>query len=221
MSCYFTLYSLFSGTFTITSPPASAVWNADSTYPVQWTTTGTPGYYATISLFKDAEPVHVFSNVAEIVTGSLPAFFPANLVSGSTYRVMISSNQDNGIFAYSGYFTVVGVNPDAYEPDNSFFSAKSITTDSVEQSRNLTINDTDWVSFSADSGATYTIETFGTTNTVLSLYGPDGVTLITSDNNSGSGSNAMISWACPASGTCYFTVTGYAGATGEYTLYVQ
>ncbi|MBN1129245.1 MAG: pre-peptidase C-terminal domain-containing protein [Chitinispirillaceae bacterium] len=221
MSHYFSLYSLFSGTITITNPSAYAIWNADSSYTIQWTYTGTPGYYATISLYNNADLVHTFTITAEIITGSHVAFFPANLVSGSTYRVMISSNDDNGICAYSGYFTINGVTPDAYESDNSAASAKAITTDSVEQSRNLTVNDTDWVSFSADSGTTYTIETFGATNTVLSLYGPDGVTLIAADNNSGTGSNAMISWACPVSGTYYFTVTGFNGATGAYTVSVR
>jgi hypothetical protein len=221
MSHYFTLYSLFSGTFTMTNPSAYAVWDADSSYTIQWISTGTPGYYATISLYNNTDLVHTFTTTAEIVTGSHVAFFPANLVSGSTYRVMITSNQDNGIYAYSGYFIINGVTPDAYESDNSVATAKAITTDSVEQSRNLTVNDTDWVSFSADSGTTYTIETFGATNTVLSLYGSDGVTLITSDNNSGIGSNAMISWACLASGTYYFMATGFNGVTGSYTVYVQ
>jgi hypothetical protein len=221
MSQYFSLYSLFSGTFTITSPSAYAVWDVDSSYTIQWTSTGTPGYYATISLYNNTDLVHTFTTTAEIVTGSHVAFFPANLVSGSTYRVMITSNQDNGIYAYSGYFTINGITPDAYENDNSAASAKAITTDSVKQSRNLTVNDTDWVSFSADSGTTYVIETFGTTNTVLSLYGSDGVTLLATDNNSGDGSNAMISWACLASGTYYFTVTGFAGATGDYTVSVR
>jgi len=221
MSQYFSLYSLFSGTFSITNPSAYAVWNADSSYTIQWTYTGTPGYYATISLYNNTDLVHTFTTIAEIVNGSIDAFFPANLVSGSAYRVMILSNQDNGIYSYSSYFTINGVTPDAYENDNSAASAKAITTDSVEQSRNLTVNDTDWVSFSADSATTYTIETFGATNTVLSLYGPDGVTLVTSDNNSGTGSNAMISWACPASGTYYFLVTGFNGVTGAYTVSVR
>jgi hypothetical protein len=221
MSCYFTLYSLFSGTFTITNPPAYAVWDADTSYTIQWTYTGTPGTLATISLYNNTDIVHTFTGMATIASMSFDAFFPANLVSGSTYRIMITSNDDNGIYAYSGYFTINGVTPDAYESDNSAASAKAITTDSVEQSRNLTVNDTDWVSFSADSGTTYVIETFGTSNTVLALYGSDGTTVIATDNNSGDGSNAMVSWACLASGTYYFTVTGFNGATGEYTVSVR
>lgn len=220
MSCYFRIYSPFSGTFTVTSPSAGTIWEADTSYFLQWTFTGTPGYLATISLYNNTDLVHTFTNIATIINGSFDAFFPANLVSGSSYRVMISSNQDNGIYAYSDYFTINGVTPDVFEYDGSPSFAKSITTDSVEQNRNLTINDTDWVSFSADTGGTYTIETFGATNTVLSLYGPDGVTLIATDNNSGTGANAMISWACPASGTYYFTATGFNGATGEYTVSV-
>jgi hypothetical protein len=221
MSCYFRIYSPFSGTFTITSPSAGTIWEADTSYFIQWTFTGTPGYLATISLYNNTELVHTFTNIAAINSGSCYAFFPNNLVSETVYRVMISSNQDNGIYAYSDYFTINGVTPDVFEYDGSPSFAKAITTDGVEQSRNLTINDTDWVSFSADSGTAYTIETSGATNTVLSLYGTDGVTFIASDNNSGTGSNAMLTWACLTSGTYYFTVTGFNGATGEYSVSVQ
>jgi hypothetical protein len=114
-----------------------------------------------------------------------------------------------------------GLDPDSYEPDGSPATAKSITTDGTAQSRSLTYADTDWVKFDAVNGMTYTIQTFSNLDTYMYLYQPDGTTLIAQDDDSGTGFNAMIVWACTQGGTYYFAVRGFTVTmTGNYTVSV-
>jgi hypothetical protein len=222
MSYYFRVYSAYSGTFTVTNPPADTAWTVSTASYVRWTYTGTPGTNATISLYDESSLVYTFTATATIATDSFSVTLPAGLANGNRYRIMVSSSSDRGLYAYGGYFTVVGgTAPDSLEFDGVPDSAKSITTDGVAQSHNLTYGDYDYVKFIADSGTTYTIQTFGTTNTFMYLYERDGVTLIDWDNDSGTGTNALIGWTCTASGVYYFAVRGSGGAMGAYTVSVQ
>ena len=76
---------------------------------------------------------------------------------------------------------------DAYEPDNSYTVAETVTTDGTWQSHNFHIDgDQDWVKFAATAGITYTLittNTGGHADTVLYLYESDGNTLIDSNDD--------------------------------------
>lgn len=76
-------------------------------------------------------------------------------------------------------------------------------------------------SFKADKSGTYTIETEGTTDVVMKLFGPNSTTqLILEDDDSGEGSNARISTNL-VPGSYYLQVRHYdQSATGSYGIKV-
>jgi hypothetical protein len=224
MSCYFRVYSGYSGTFTVTNPPADTSWTVSTSSYVRWTSTGTPGTYVTISLYYESSFVYSFTALATTANGNYYATLPANLANGTRYRIMVSSSSDRALYAYSGYFIIQGGRvPDNFEYDGVPDSAKSITTDGVAQNHNLTYRDTDCVKFIADSGTTYTMQTTGTLDTYMYLYDRDGLTLITFNDDIGGGNlNSRIIWTCTASGTYYVKVRGFSLAQlGNYSVSVQ
>lgn len=108
---------------------------------------------------------------------------------------------------------------DTYEPDNTYGDATYITINGTAQSHNLTADDADWYSFSAQGGSTYSIETFGSADTYLELYSTDGSTILTVNDDGSTDSNALIEWTCPSGGTYYFKVRGFSGDdTGNYSV---
>jgi Astacin (Peptidase family M12A)/Bacterial pre-peptidase C-terminal domain len=76
-------------------------------------------------------------------------------------------------------------------------------------------------SFQADKSGTYTIETEGTTDVVMKLFGPNSTTqLILEDDDGGEGSNARISTNL-VPGSYYLQVRHYdQSATGSYGIKV-
>jgi hypothetical protein len=222
VSYYFRVYSPYTGSYTVTSPTADSSLSMSATHIIQWTTAGTLGAATTVSLYYDTSLVQTLTTAAVTANGNYSWIMAANFENSNRYRIRVSNTADMGLYAYSPFFTIQGVDPDSYESDGAPASAKSITTDGVAQSRTLTFHDTDWVSFTAVSGTTYTIQTFGNLDTYLYLYQSDGVTLIASDDDSGAGTNAMIIWACTTSGTYYFKVRGFSARwMGAYTVSVQ
>ena len=80
----------------------------------------------------------------------------------------------------------------------------------------------DLYSFLVPTAGSYTIETQGPTDVVMSLYGPNNLTaFVTEDDDSGAGSNARIVSTLTA-GTYFVQVRHYnLGATGNYSISVQ
>ncbi len=76
--------------------------------------------------------------------------------------------------------------------------------------------DRDWFAFSAVTGATYRLytELVGLPNSVLSLYGRDGTTLLERDHDGGTGLASSITWTPDADGTYYLAVEAAIGAAG-------
>jgi hypothetical protein len=76
-------------------------------------------------------------------------------------------------------------------------------------------------SFQADKSGTYTVETEGTTDVVMKLFGPNSPTqLVLADDDSGEGSNARISTNL-VPGTYFLQVSHYsATSTGSYGIKV-
>lgn len=108
---------------------------------------------------------------------------------------------------------------DSYEPDNSTAEAKqiSLTESETTQKRNiLPAADQDWVWFDALASTTYNFYTSGTLDTIGELY-DSSETLVTSDDQSGIGSNFYISWTCPSSGKYYVKIKLFSTtSTGDY-----
>jgi hypothetical protein len=223
MSCYFRVYSAFSGTFTVTNPPSDTAWTDNSSSYVRWTSTGTPGTFATISLYNESSFIYSFTTTATVASGNYLATLPAGIANGNRYRIMVSSSSDRGIYAFSGYFTIQGgMVPDSLEFDGMPEFAKPITADGAAQSHNLTYSDTDCVKFIADSGTTYTMQTSSSLDTYMYLYDRDGATIIAQNDDAGVGFNALIMWTCTVSGTYYIKVRGFsADETGNYSISIQ
>lgn len=80
----------------------------------------------------------------------------------------------------------------------------------------------DRYSFVVPAAGSYTIETQGPTDVVMSLYGPNNLAaLVTEDDDSGAGSNARIVSNLTA-GTYFVQVRHFnAGATGNYSISVR
>lgn len=79
-----------------------------------------------------------------------------------------------------------------------------------------TASDEDWFRFSAESGVQYVLETHGSLDTIMYLRNTDGITAISSDDDSGDGTCSKITWTCSVSGTYYVDIKSYGAATGSY-----
>jgi hypothetical protein len=103
---------------------------------------------------------------------------------------------------------------DIYEPDNTYSSAKLITTDGHVQSRTFDVpGDVDYVKFVAQAGYRYRLwtENLGggmLNDTVLTLYGTDGITqLAMNDDDPQNAPASLLEWLCPATGTYFFKIS--------------
>jgi len=207
---------------TVSTPDTTTSWMTGYSYTIYWSSTGSPGANVKLELYDTAGVVQTISSSTATTNGSQLWFVPTSLRS-DMYRIKITSTATDSVYGFSKYFLIV--NPtvtDSYEPDSTALLAKSITPGSTAQSHTLSSGDKDWMSFAATDGTTYTIETFGSTDTYMNLFSTDGVTLVSSnDDQTGSNTNARITWTCPATGTYYFEVTGSYGAVGNYTVSVH
>ena len=80
---------------------------------------------------------------------------------------------------------------DAFEPDNDFASARRLELNVPQRRTFCGLNDEDWVTFWAERGKRYVLRTYDlaraddnsfATDTVLSLYSPDGVLIAENDD---------------------------------------
>ncbi|MBF0565020.1 MAG: carboxypeptidase regulatory-like domain-containing protein [Nitrospirae bacterium] len=118
--------------------------------------------------------------------------------------------------------------PDAYEPDDSYGKASSITlNDSMPQKHNFhRQGDEDWIKFYGLQGEIYT---FKVTNAgqkcdaVIELYDRDGVTLIKRIDDYKYGHDEMLEKLILNDGVYYVRITNYSsndyGSGTEYDLY--
>jgi subtilisin family serine protease len=82
-------------------------------------------------------------------------------------------------------------------------------------------SDVDYFALDAVAGRTYTFQTRLQTlpDSVLALYGRDGTTLLSWNDDWGSGLASRIAWTAPTSGTYYLEVSAYSATqTGSYQL---
>lgn len=107
--------------------------------------------------------------------------------------------------------------PDAYEDDDTSGQAQTITVGVPQPNHNFEDkDDVDWVKFTATVGVSYTLMTANLsvgTDTVLTLYGTDGTTLIAeNDDHEPADLNKLysrIDWIAQASGIYYVKISRY------------
>lgn len=115
------------------------------------------------------------------------------------------------------------VSPDAFEGDETYTTAHQI--DASHQHNFDRPNDEDWVKLIAMQGQTYKIQTSNlgpNSDTYMYLYGPDGVTLLASNDDFNGTLASHIKWTAPADGTYYIQVKQWNPSLGgcgtSYTL---
>jgi uncharacterized repeat protein (TIGR01451 family) len=96
--------------------------------------------------------------------------------------------------------------------DDSFATASTLTTDGQPGHTFDRDKDKDWAKFEAQAGYLYTIATENLTplaDTVLELYGPDGVTLIEGNDDGATTVASQIEWYARQSGTYFVKIYNY------------
>ena len=208
-------------TVTFVNPSAQSTWSAGSVYSIQWLPdTSIFGTYVRLQLTLDTALVQtITTSTANSGTYSFTPLF--GLASGSKYRIKMTNYSAPSIVGYSPAFTVSGLDPDAYEPDDSSAIAHVIATTGKPEIHTLPLGDNDWFGFSASAGLLYLITTTGSTrstSTALALYQPDAKTLLSSSVSTTADSTATLAWYCPTAGNYFFKVN--SSVAGSYTAAV-
>jgi hypothetical protein len=214
--------------------PTSAAWYsfpaiADTTYVIALY----PQFGKTVlDVFDTATQSAIVSvNADTSITPKATAFWICKR-SGTYYvRIRCDSMSYDGSVPQPGPFRLslksfdaaYGQVVDAYEPDGTSNSATRISFTTGNAAEVLQIHrtapgDTDWYVFSPDYAHSYAIRTVGNVDTRIYLMSANRDSVEVSDDNSGGGKNAELTWTCPYSSgsySRYFYVTGQtAGAYG-------
>ncbi|MBI4318450.1 MAG: pre-peptidase C-terminal domain-containing protein [Chloroflexi bacterium] len=190
--------------------------SASDTYMYLYGTVGT-----TVITYDDDSGPGLGSRIAWTATS--PGTYYVRIRHYSSSRYGNDTNYDLAITGTGG--TTGG---DTYEPDDSPAQASTVTVNGAAQTHNFHVaGDVDWVKFAATAGISYVVETsnLGTaSDTIIYLYGTDGTTVITSDDDSGPGSGSRIEWTASSNGTYYILVRHYSnsryGSNTNYDLRV-
>ncbi|NOK58821.1 MAG: hypothetical protein GFH27_549301n151 [Chloroflexi bacterium AL-W] len=113
--------------------------------------------------------------------------------------------------------------PDIYEPNDTPAQSNPFTVGLEQEHRLCTYGDRDWISFEAEEGKPYRIETYNLlyTDTVIEFYDTDGTTLIAADRNSGDYNNSLLTTDPLDAGIYYVKIRDnyWVGTNGSgYTL---
>ncbi len=151
--------------------------------------------------------------------------FAINFIPACTavYKLKVAGFS-SGVMGYYDIHYWMELGPDSYEPDNSNIQYTAITpsTDMQNQTHNLHASqDEDWFRFYARADMIYTFSSYGSTDTRILMYQDNGTTLITGDDDGGSGYNFNLEFVPDTSANFKFMVDGYSGATGVYQLNYQ
>ncbi|MBN2036901.1 MAG: hypothetical protein JW768_09195 [Chitinispirillaceae bacterium] len=201
------------------TPDSSTTWASGSSYSVTWTPDtllfGTRVY---LYLWDEASRT-LLTSTTNNNTGTQQLTIPAGLPSGKRYRIKMVNYSSSTIYGYSRLFTISGIAPDAFEPDNNRASASAVVL-GTPQNHTLSLQDTDFVSMNLDSGKTYILTTTSaTTYTYTYLFSSsDSVSAITTYSSRGSGSTR---WTCTGTGTYYALIRQYSASyLGAYVFSV-
>lgn len=105
---------------------------------------------------------------------------------------------------------------DAAEPDDNYYVAHPLMSDGIPLESLFDVEqDEDWYALHTEVDSTYEIQTLTLAtdvDTIIRIYDADGVTLLASDDNSGSGLSSHLRWSAPASDRFYLRVTQAPGS---------
>ncbi len=150
-----------------------------------------------------------------------------SVLSGAEMRFAVSA-ADRALFGVGGSGGVGQASSgQSGEPDNSPDQATRISAPGTVSNRQIeTPGDRDWYILTidsvpaADDGVTVLrVETTGSTDTYLELYGPNDPTLLLAENDDFDSSNARVSVPVSTGATYYVMVRGFGdSSTGSYSL---
>ena len=112
---------------------------------------------------------------------------------------------------------------DPFEPNDGPSEAKNLIVGERSQLSYIygQPRDFDWFKFEAKAGTDYQAHVYamaalaGSLDSYLTVYGPDGQTVIGQNDDSGLGTDSTVRFSVPADGTYYLAVTSFAIATNE------
>lgn len=145
--------------------------------------------------------------------------------SSSTFYVRLIHFNPYGTGSYQIWVRTQAVVNDDHGGDSS--NATQVNTDGSSVSGQINFpRDVDWFQFQVtETNVGYLIETSmldEQCDTIIEIYGSDGVTRITVDDDSGAGLGSLIAWTAGGPGTYYVVVRHYDDeGTGVYGLSIQ
>jgi hypothetical protein len=165
-------------------------------------------------LCRDTIGIYSITTYVNNSTGTYSLTVPSGLVSGNNYRIRIANYSYSAIRAYSSAFSISGINPDAYEPDDSVSIAHSITINTPEN-HTFPTSDVDWFTFTAKTNYMYIVQVTSRIYPTVTIYSTDKTSVLgtTSSTVDSTLSTVLIS---PISGAAYFRIT--ASSTGSYRV---
>jgi len=144
--------------------------------------------------------------------------------SSDTFYIRLTHFSPYGTGSYQIWIRTLVPGSDDHADTSS--EATPVTTDGTVNPGLIDFaGDVDWFQFEAEAGVEYIIETSNLAqqcDTVIEIYGPDGTTLIFTDDDSGAGLSSRIVWLASAAGTYYVRVYHFSSrGTGGYDLSIQ
>ena len=192
-----------------TSPDSNTTWASGTSYSIAWATDSALfGTYVSLYLWDEA-----MNRLQTITTylsnsGTYSYLVPAGLATGSDYRIKLVNYSSSSIAGYSKKFTITGIAPDGFEPDNKRANASTLVLGSP-QSHTITLGDTDFVAMNLDSGKTYAFSTTGVAYTYNYLYSSlDSISYLT--YYSATSATGQVRWNCTRTGKYYTRITPYS-----------
>ncbi|MEW6556875.1 MAG: hypothetical protein AB1349_05905 [Elusimicrobiota bacterium] len=197
----------------VSTPTGLIAAAGDGQVTLSWNAVSDASYYR---IYRSLSAYDTYSYISYTYSTN---YTDTGLTNGTAYYYKVSAVSSSG--AESSLSDYVSATPtasgDAYEPDDSFSQYSNLANG---QSRSIQpAGDYDYIQFYANSGYTYTFYSTGNIDNYATLY-TETQSHVTSDDESGDGSNFRIVWTCNSSGYYYLVIKGYySSTTGAYTLY--
>lgn len=205
--------------------------------------TGYPGKYGSVYMttasgyvYLDSSSGAISNNGIEVNSGnsggpvwngSSASPYVYGVVSTTGYSAPVSGTNLSTILSWMDSNDYLLDSTDDYGATISTAGAVSVggsTTGNIEEAA-----DTDWFAVTLTAGHTYQINLKGSDSNggtltdalIEGLYNASGSLISgTSDDDSGTGDDSLLTYGCTSTGTYYIAAAGYGSDTGTYTLSV-
>lgn len=154
------------------------------------------------------------------------AMLSYRLSAGSTYYLCALSARENQLVPHYTVSVASGVVEDTYDiymdersiVDNTIENAIYLKLDAVQSHSIHSSSDVDWVGFLVEDTGYYTIQTEGSGDTIITLYG-ENQDFLTINDDGGVGRNAAITMQLQANSIYYAKISSYQNSLiPNYTL---